>query len=362
MARPERLAIMAELEQLRGSRVISFLTGTRAPNYGTIIAADAPPLLYRHLERLGKVDQIDLFLYSQGGHTLSGFRIPALIREYCKRFCVLVPYRAHSAATLIALGADEIVMTPLAELSPVDPSTNGPFNPAVPISPAPGEVPPTYPVSVEDAVGYLNLARDEAKISDDASMRAVFEKLATDVRPLALGQVFRARSQIRMLVRKLLGLHTHPPGRGRAMKTLTWLPNTMNTRRVTTALSEKLLSHDYLITRAEAKALGLKVKLASADEEPKMFALYRDYEAAMQLSDPFNLETVLPGQGVQQVTFDRAFIESTHGAHIYRTVKEFRRAVQVVGMMTPAGPQQVQQLQQQERIVQDGWVLTDAQP
>src|SRR2546427_1724997 len=205
MARPERLNIIGEIEQLRGSRVISFLTGTRAPNHGTIIAADAPPLLYRHLERLGQVDQIDLFPSSQGGHTLSGFRIPALIREYCKRFCVLVPYRAHSAATLIALGADEIVMTPLAELSPVDPSTNGPFNPPVPVSPAPGELPPTFPVSVEDAVGYLNLAREEAGVRDDASMRAVFEKLATDVRPLALGQVFRARSQIRMLIRKLLG-------------------------------------------------------------------------------------------------------------------------------------------------------------
>lgn len=362
MARPERLHIIAEMERCRGSRVISFLTGTRGPNYATIIAADSPPLLYQHLERLGKVDQIDLFLYSQGGHTLSGFRIPALIREYCKRFCVLVPYRAHSAATLVALGADEIVMTPLAELSPVDPSTNGPFNPPAPVSPAPGEPPPTYPVSVEDAVGYLNLARDEARVHDDASMRTIFEKLATDVRPLALGQVFRARSQIRMLIRKLLGMHAHPPSRGRFMKAVASIPNAWSRRRIVTSLSEKLLSHDYLITRTEARALGLKVKFASAEEEPHMLALYRDYEAAMQLSEPFNLETVLPGPGATQVTLDRAFIESGYGAHIYRTVKEFRRAVQVVTVMTPAGPQQVQQLQQQERIVQDGWVLTDPQP
>ena len=197
MARPDRLQLLRTLEEQRGSRVVALLTGTRGPNYATIIAADAPPLLYWHLERIGQVPQIDLLLYSQGGHTLSGFRIPGLIREYCKRFCVLIPYRAHSSATLVALGADEIVMTPLAELSPVDPSTNGPFNPPVPVPVAPGELPPTLPVSVEDVVGYMNLASEEAKISGSEAMRGVFERLATDVRPLALGQVFRARSQIR---------------------------------------------------------------------------------------------------------------------------------------------------------------------
>ena len=353
VARSDRLNIIRELEARRGSRVICFLTGDRAPDYGTIIAGDSPPLLYRHLERIGKVDQIDLFLYSRGGHTLSGFRIPALVREYCKRFCVLIPYRAHSAATLVALGADEIVMTPLAELSPVDPSTNGPFNPPAPVQVAPGEMPPTFPVSVEDVVGYLNLAREEAGIPDARSIREVFARLATDVRPLALGQVFRARSQIRMLIRKLLLLHESPPGRWGINKVLKAIPSRWAMRRIVKTLSEKLLSHDYLITRAEAKVLGLNVKFASSEEEGSMLALYRDYEAAMQLPEPFNLETALPGAGTKQITFDRAYIESTFGAHIYRTVKEFRRA--------PAG-QAAQQLQTAERIVHDGWVLTDAQP
>jgi hypothetical protein len=354
VARSDRLNVIGELERLRRSRVVTLLTGDRAPDYGTIIAGDAPPLLYRHLERLGKVDQIDLLLYSRGGHTLSGFRIPALVREYCRRFCVLIPYRAHSAATLVALGADEIVMTPLAELSPVDPSTNGPFNPPAPVQVAAGQMPPTFPVSVEDVVGYLNLAREEAGLHDSQAMREVFARLATDVRPLALGQVFRARSQIRMLIRKLLLLHENPPGRSRIEGLLKAAPARRRMRSIVTTLSERLLSHDYLITRAEAKSLGLKVKFASADEEGRMLALYRDYEAAMQLSEPFNVETVLPTPGTLQITFERAYIESSFGAHIYRTVKEFRRAA-VAG-------QQAQQLQTAERIVHDGWVLTDAKP
>jgi hypothetical protein len=204
---------------------------------------------------------------------------------------------------LVALGADEIVMTPLAELSPVDPSTNGPFNPTVPVQVAPGELPPTLPVSVEDVAGYLDLAREEAGIPDAASMRRVFLQLATDVRPLALGQVFRARSQIRMLIRKLLQLHQRPP-------------RFWEVRRIVKALSQELLSHDYLITRQEAKALGLAVTFATPEDERSMLALYRDYEDTMQLQEPFNLETELPGPGTKQITFDRAYIESAAGAHI----------------------------------------------
>jgi ClpP class serine protease len=40
-----------------------------------------------------------------------------LLRQYCKRLAVLVPFRAHSAGTLISLGADEIVMLPGSELA-----------------------------------------------------------------------------------------------------------------------------------------------------------------------------------------------------------------------------------------------------
>ncbi|MBU0734226.1 MAG: hypothetical protein KKG10_08760, partial [Proteobacteria bacterium] len=45
-----------------------------------------------------------------------------MLREFCEKLAVLVPFRAHSAGTTLALGADEIVMGPLGELGPVDPS------------------------------------------------------------------------------------------------------------------------------------------------------------------------------------------------------------------------------------------------
>lgn len=36
----------------------------------------------------------------------------------------MVPYKAHSAATLIAIGCDEIVMGSKSELGPIDPALN----------------------------------------------------------------------------------------------------------------------------------------------------------------------------------------------------------------------------------------------
>jgi ClpP class serine protease len=50
------------------------------------------------------------------------WRLISLFREYAAKVAVLLPYRAYSAATLLALGADEIVMHPFAEMGPIDPT------------------------------------------------------------------------------------------------------------------------------------------------------------------------------------------------------------------------------------------------
>ena len=74
-------------------------------------------------------------LVSSKGHGSSGAAIEkntakkSRTKTTPKRFSILVPYRAHSSATLTALGADEIVMTEMSELGPVDPSRAHPLLP-----------------------------------------------------------------------------------------------------------------------------------------------------------------------------------------------------------------------------------------
>src|SRR5271166_4926682 len=151
MTADERREELKRLEQLRGNRVIAYLTGDRA-GAQTQIGMDVFPYFYELLNQIGRVKHIDVLLYSTGGQTMAGWGLVNLIREYCKRFCVLIPFKAHSTATLMALGADEIVMGSMGQLSPVDPSITSPFNP---VAPGPQGVPQVLPISVEDVISYM---------------------------------------------------------------------------------------------------------------------------------------------------------------------------------------------------------------
>lgn len=112
--------LIAKIQKIRGSKVIAFVTGDRQPAnaIGAAIAEDSVRPLYEHLLSLGKTEKIDLYLYSRGGDVSVPWRIVSMFREFCDEFSILVPYKAHSAATLISLGADKIIMGKKAELSP----------------------------------------------------------------------------------------------------------------------------------------------------------------------------------------------------------------------------------------------------
>ena len=69
---------------------------------------------------VGEVDELNLIINSPGGDGTIAEKIIELCRAYCKTFRVIVPNRAKSAATIIALGADEIVMGYCSELGPID--------------------------------------------------------------------------------------------------------------------------------------------------------------------------------------------------------------------------------------------------
>jgi hypothetical protein len=261
---------------------------------------------------------------------MTGFRVVHLIREYCtSQFTVIVPFRCQSTGTLIALGADKIVMLPEGQLSPVDPSISGPYNPMIPGIPIqPGAPLPALPVSVEEVVSYISLAKEVGGLQGEESLSKVFERLTTDVRPLALGQVYRARTQIRMLSRKLL--QTHMDSENPAIDT------------IVETLTEKLYSHDYLISRREAKTIGLKIEDADSDLEVAVGALYDEYEKDLELRESYNpiaivaaSQAAAPGQATPQpvrVELDRAILESTGRSDVFRTELSLQAVPQ--GMQT----------------------------
>lgn len=76
------------------------------------------------LQNIGTVDYLDLMIHSPGGSGVTAEKIVDMCRRHCKKeFRVIVPNMAKSAATMIALGADAIVMGYCSELGPIDAQT-----------------------------------------------------------------------------------------------------------------------------------------------------------------------------------------------------------------------------------------------
>jgi ClpP class serine protease len=54
--------------------------------------------------------KIALVIESPGGSAKSAFQLAMLLKRHCGGFVAVVPRYAKSAATLLALGADEIIL------------------------------------------------------------------------------------------------------------------------------------------------------------------------------------------------------------------------------------------------------------
>jgi hypothetical protein len=335
LTRASRLELIQAIEDMRQSRLLCYVTGDRR-GFETKIAGDVFSFVYERLSEIGSTKSIDLFLYTTGGITIVGWGLVNVIREFCERFGVIIPFKAHSCGTLIALGADEIIMGKLGQLSPVDPSVTSPHNPQAPGQQQPGPL-SVLPISVEDVLGYLELARKEANLAGEAPLTTIFHDLTERVHPLALGSVYRARQQIRMLSKKLLQFHM-PPESERDMD------------RIVTTLTRELYSHDYIIGRKEAKeGVGLNVVDVDPALERAVWKLFQEYEALFELNVPYSPPAFLGQENSRRGVFTRAIIESSGHVDAFVTEKEVRR-IQVNQPGVP-GPAEAYQ----ERVVFDGW-------
>jgi hypothetical protein len=341
MSIENRRTLIETLQDSLRTKLICYLTGDRI-GMPTQIGADVIPLFRRHLEEIGEVDSISLLLYSRGGDTNVPWRLANLIREYCRHFNVLVPFRAHSAATLICLGADKIIMGKMAELSSVDPRVANPFNPPDPMNPT-----ARVPIGVEDVTAYKDLARRFGIDQDKSELSAqVFLALASKVDPLALGNVERSYNQIRKLAEDLLLLHQGE--REQPEKT----------KAIVETLTEKLYSHEHLINRREAVKIGLAVELADKRIDSAQWNLFSDYATEMELERPFNAPQLLGAESSLRVELKRAFIESPNLTDAWVTEGTITRpapgAVQLPpGIQLPPG--MLAQVQVAFQIESEGW-------
>lgn len=250
-------AIMA-IEKLRESKVVTLMLAE-----GVLLKDEICQPLYTQLRRLGKVERLDLFLSSRGGQSEIPYRIVTLLRGFAKHLGILIPYRAHSAATHIALGGDEIIMGDMSELGPTDPKRS---HPLLPSDPYHAQKRPLS-ISVQDLRQLMGFVKKEAQtqLTPD-QMVAIYQALFQQVHPLALGAIEQSYALSKQITELVLRTRPNPPDDDAITE-------------ISNLLSDHYRSHLLLIGWREAKeVLKLPVVYEDGVLWDRMWELYSIYD------------------------------------------------------------------------------------
>jgi ClpP class serine protease len=223
-----RQRLIGRIEQQRRSRVILLVHREETmsllgfPVFRYIDVNDAEEVI-RAINLTDPGVPLDLILHTPGGLVLASFQIACAIREYKGKVTVFVPHYAMSGGTLIALAAQEIVMSRHAVLGPVDPQLG------------------QYPAA--------------------SILRAVERKPIAEVDDQTLilaDQAEKAIRQLRECVRSLLGGRYAPE----------------KVEELSHLLTEGTWTHDHPITFEQAEKLGLHVRADLPPEILKLMSLF----------------------------------------------------------------------------------------
>ncbi len=201
---------------------------------------------YQMLERTGKRNRLYIFLKSNGGNGQASLRIVSLLRMYCDELVALIPLECASAATMIALGADKIVMGPMAYLTAVDTSITHKLSPL-------DRDNNRVSVSLDALNRVIKLWRDEKDTSEGNPYQSLFQH----IHPLVIGDADRSNSLSVKLSRDILSFH---------------IEDETSIEKISHALNSWYPSHDYPIIAREARAVGLN----AVDMDPKIHDLLLD--------------------------------------------------------------------------------------
>ena len=298
MPRARRKALIEQIEAARGSRVLCYVTGDRAPAVAQI-GDDAVRPMYDLLREMGQVEKLDFFIYSRGGAIDVPWRIVTALRTSAKDWATLIPFRANSAATLLALGADEIVLGRFGDLGPIDPIMN--IQRVMPVPGGPGTVMQDS-VSVEDVMAYVKFVQERAGLSDQAALSTGLTKLTERLDAVALGSAHRTHSHIRDVARRML-LSRNKPHSEQTMAT------------IVETLAERVYAHGHAIGLKAAKEIGLPAVPADAALDRLMWDLLIEYETDLKLLQPIDPAAVLSGTDKYSEDAVIAVVESKAAAH-----------------------------------------------
>lgn len=240
------ISLIQTLETKLGHPVIAYVLKD-----GAQIADDVYTSFCDIARNLPQIDKISLLVHTNGGQTETPYKIMTLLRNYAKEVDVLVAVKALSAGTHLAMGADHILMSRMAQLGPVDPNRQHPLLPLVN-----GQ---RIAISVQDLRHCMEFLKKEANdnLSSDAFAQ-VISAMFQHVHPLAIGAIEESYALGKLVSQKMLEMHMDPQADG---------PKILS---IVEQMSDGYKSHNFAFGVIEAERIGLKASLADAETERLM--------------------------------------------------------------------------------------------
>lgn len=238
--------LIKKLSAVLNEPVVTYWNSTK----GSICQNDVIGL-YALLQSTGRLKRLSLFVKSDGGSGQASLRMVNLLRQYVDHLTVLAPLECQSAATMLALGADRILMGPLAQLSAVDTSLTHDLSPI-------DRDNDRVSVSNDELLRVIRLWKEQAKDSTANPYQALFPF----IHPLVIGAVDRSSALSTRICEEILSYH---------------MKDTKQAREISNTLNSGYPSHTYPITLREAKRIGLKVDSLSDNVNALLFELNEIY-------------------------------------------------------------------------------------
>ncbi len=269
--------VIAQIESELGERLLTYWN---SPN-GSICGNDVIGL-YGILRSMGKLDRLSFFIKSDGGYGQASLRMVNLLRQFVGQLTVLAPLECASAATMLALGADKILMGPLAHLSAVDTSLTHDLSPIDRDNNRVG-------VSQDELQRVVRLWQKEAGKEQSNPFASLFQY----VHPLVIGAADRSSALSTKLCVEILSYH---------------LKDLKKAQEISDTLNSGYPSHSYPIMLQEAQRIGLNAEPLNENINQLLFELNEIYsEMGQRASADFDernshdnsILNIIEGRGLQ---------------------------------------------------------------
>lgn len=116
-----RQLLIRDIEEITRRRLVIYFADCERPENSAQIHPSDDPYLSELLKDCAG-NAVDLLIETNGGYTDATEKMVALLRVLSPDLRVIVPRRAKSNGTLVALAAKCIIMGPSSELGPIDPN------------------------------------------------------------------------------------------------------------------------------------------------------------------------------------------------------------------------------------------------